>query len=105
MAEQVANRPAITNGCSWGRETRVMVDNIRDSVIEIKESIKGNGKKIDTLVEATAGKPSWFVTGVISVLGMLCVGLITYIVTCPKARTINSEQDTHLVSLRAEVDK
>jgi len=99
MAEQGENRPAILNGCSWGRETRVMVDNIRESVTEIKESIKGNGKKIDIMVEAAAGKPSWFVTGVISLLGMLCVGLITYIVTCPNPSTKSNEQETHLVSL------
>ena len=105
MAEQVANRPAITNGCSWGRETRVMVDNMREAVTEIKESIKDQNTKLDEVVKATAGKPSWFVTGVISVLGMLCVGLITYIVTCPKANVISAEQDTHLVSLRTEIDK
>ena len=105
MAEQPSFKPAQTNGCSWGRETRVMVNNIRDSVTEIKESIKDQGTKLDVVVETTAGKPSWFVTGVISALCALCVGLITYIVTCQRPDTIHTESDTHLVSINQKSGK
>jgi len=105
MTEQAENRPASINGCSWGRETRVMVDNMKDYVIEIKESVKDQNIKLDSVIKATAGKPSWFVTGLISVLGMLCVGLITYIVTCQDDHTASAKQDIRLVSLSPKEPK
>ena len=63
-----------TNGCAWGRETRVMVTGI-------KESIDNQSLKIDSLIKAQNGKPSWVVTLVLIALCSLCVGLGTHIVT------------------------
>ena len=89
------------NGCAWGRETRIMVDNIKDSVGEIKGFILIQNDKLDEAVKAANGKPSWFVAGLITVLGMLCCGLITYLVTNPHQQ----HEQTGLVSqISQEID-
>lgn len=69
------------NGCAWGRETRVMVEGVKESLTEVKESIDGQSAKIDSLIKVQNGKPSWVVTLVLVALCSLCVGLGTFVVT------------------------
>ena len=84
------------NGCAWGRETRIMVVNIKDSVGEIKDSITAQNLKLDEAVKAANGKPSWFVTGLITALGMLCCGLITYVATHQQQEPHSLEQASYI---------
>ena len=89
------------NGCAWGRETRIMVDNIKDSVGEIKDSILIQNDKLDEAVKAANGKPSWFVTGLISVLAMLVCTLGTLLLKLPHQQ----HEQTGLVSqISQEID-
>ena len=83
------------NGCAWGRETRIMVNNIEKSVGEIKGSIVAQNVILAESIKASSAKPSWFVTGLITTLGMLCCGLMTYLVTHPY-QSHNLDQATHI---------
>ena len=70
-----------SNGCAWGRETRIMVDSVEKTLQEVKKMIHDQGKQINELFNHQSKKPSWFVALVLSALCTLCGTLIVYTVT------------------------
>ena len=74
-------RETSSNGCGWGRETRVMVDSVERTLREVKKMINDQGKQINELFNHQSKKPSWFVALVLTALCTVCGSLIVYTVT------------------------
>lgn len=72
---------AAPNGCAFGRETRVLVGAVKESVGRIETMIQAQSEQIDLLFNHQSKKPSWLESIVITVLVGLVIGLSTYVIT------------------------
>jgi hypothetical protein len=87
--------------CAFGRENRVMIMNIHESVSEIKNSIEKMTSQITILFNHQSKKPSWFVTCIITALTTLSVSLVVYIFTSERHAELMKPGNTPAVTAPA----
>jgi len=104
IQKQQDNTNMNTNGCAWGRETRIMVANQHEATIEIKEMISRQGKQLNALTLQQAGKPSWVVTIMIATLCTLCGSMAIYILThASTVHPISTSQTSSITKLQSMI--